>query len=204
MTQKSDSHDSDSPYEFDEPARRISLKSVPRFALGLAGAAASITFGLQVVGPALADIAYPRHELASALNKVGREPGSEPQSVTSLPAFPEARPGLREISIGVPVIENALKPALKSTQIESLRPTSPRVAVPALGAESPAAPNTIQAPTFSNTTYGSVSSATPSGGSVASGGYGSGAGSTINLRGGREGSESGHSSERDRERDEDD
>lgn len=52
--------DSDeSPYQYDEPKKPLSPKRLANFAVVATGAVASVAFGLQVVGPAIAQAMYP-------------------------------------------------------------------------------------------------------------------------------------------------
>jgi hypothetical protein len=49
----------ESPYQYDEPKKPLSPKRLANFAVVATGAVASVAFGLQVVGPAIAHAIYP-------------------------------------------------------------------------------------------------------------------------------------------------
>lgn len=156
--------EADSPYLHDLAPGVPMSKRIGQIGLIATGAIVSAAFGLQVVGPALAQVVYPKSQLSSAMNAVQSNSGTAAQiggSSSLAPGVSNSVVSGNPLStepvnlVNSPVSEfNNANLAPNSAPISSGRSTS-----------------TLQAPTFSNTThFGNVSSSTPGGGSIAGSG----------------------------------
>jgi hypothetical protein len=172
----------ESPYELDKPTHLLNLKRLSNLALGIGGAAASLTLGLQVVGPALASVLAHKSETAES-NAIDSNQGLAGTRPKFAPAeLPNSAPSAVDLTASQVQVEQPVGVALPhNPKAVSNSPSNNHGLATQAPIPSPAAP--IVLPAFdAGTQYGSVSSATPSSGSVATGG----AGSKVNLRGGND------------------
>ena len=150
--------DSDeSQYEYDEPKKPLTPRQLANYAMVAIGAVASVAFGLQVVGPAVASAMYPSSTQAESMN-----PSPDAQTSSAAQA-------------GSP--ESAYSSASTNRQesfAANLGVTPASLAgVTAVAVTPSAAAAQIQLPSDAPS-FGNLSSATPSGGSMASWGSDSG------------------------------
>jgi hypothetical protein len=150
--------DSDEPqYEYDEPKKPLTPRQLANYALVATSAVASVAFGLQIVGPAVASAMYPS---STQVTPAISSPGA-PTSSASPAGYPES----------------AYSSASTNSQesfAANLGVTPASLAgVTAVGVTPSAAATQIQLPSGAPS-FGNLSSATPSGGSMAAWGSGSG------------------------------
>ena len=138
----------ESQYEYDEPKKPLTPRQIANYALVATGAVTSVAFGLQVVGPAVASAMYPSSTQVESAN-----PSPDVQASSAAPA-------------GYPESEYSIAANLGVT------PAS-LAGVTAVAATPSATVTQIQLPSGAPS-FGNLSSATPSGGSMASWGSGSG------------------------------
>jgi len=173
----------ESPYEYEAPGTPLSLKKVSKVALGVAGAAASIAFGLQIGGPAIAGMMSLASPQAPAL-EVG---------TSALKPITPVKSGVAGLAGSLNGQEQGVQP----TRIAAVNPNPADLSsTTSLAANtskaSPGPVKQIQLPNQAGApTFGNVSSATPSGSNVAAGG----SGSSINLRNAYESENEGHEAE---------
>ncbi len=150
--------DSDeSQYEYDEPKKPLAPRQIANYALVATGAVASVAFGLQVVGPAVASAMYPSSTQVESANP---SPGAQASS-----AAPAGYPESANSSVSNSSQESiAANPGVTPASLAG---------VTAVAATPSAAATQIQLPSGAPS-FGNLSSATPSGGSMASWGSGSG------------------------------
>ena len=151
------SRDSDeSQYEYDEPKKPLTRRQVANYALVATGAVASVAFGLQVVGPAVASAIYPPStQVEPSITSPGAQTSSAAPAGYSASAYSSASANSQESFAA----NLGLTPAALA-------------GVTAVASTPSAAATQIQLPSGAPS-FGNLSSATPSGGSMAAWGSGS-------------------------------
>jgi hypothetical protein len=146
----------ESQYEYDEPKEPLTPRQLANYALVATGAVASVAFGLQVVGPAVASALYP-----SSTQVESAKPSPGVQISSAAPAgYPESA-------------NSSLSTNSQESFAANLGVTPASLAgVTAVALTPSAAAAQIQLPAGAPS-FGNLSSATPSGGSMAA--WGSGA-----------------------------
>jgi hypothetical protein len=144
----------ESQYEYDEPKKPL---TPPNYALVATAAVASVAFGLQVFGPAVASAMYPSSTQVESAN-----PSPDVQTSSAAPAgYPESA-------------NSSVSNSSQESFVANLGVAPASLAgVTAVAATPSAAATQIQLPSGAPS-FGNLSSATPSGGSMASWGSGSG------------------------------
>lgn len=147
----------ESQYEYDEPKKPLTPRQIANYAVVATGAVASVAFGLQVVGPAVASAMYPSSTQVESAN-----PSPDVQTSSAAPAgYPESA-------------NSSVSTNSQESFAANLGVTPASLAgVTAVAATPSAAATQIQLPSGAPS-FGNLSSATPSGGSMASWGSGSG------------------------------
>jgi hypothetical protein len=153
----------ESPYEYDKPSKPMSFQKISKVAIGLASAAASVTIGLQIVGPAMAGTLFQANPQEAAGNLAGTSTNqplaadvSGSNQVAQVSESTGITPKVAAVNQSGPIDTSSLSSAALTSSVTP--PASNQIKLPS----QPGAP-----------TFGNVSSATPSGGTVAHGGTGS-------------------------------
>lgn len=143
----------ESPYQYDEPKKPLSPRRLANFAIVATSAVASVTFGLQVVGPALGNALNPSPNQTESGSSLPTPVAEVSQSAPAYPSVSGFEPAKRPSpsSLGSSLGNLATFVATESVVAPTPIATASQIQLP------------VGAPSFGN-----LSSATPYGGSSAS------------------------------------
>lgn len=148
----------ESPYQYDEPKKPLSPRRLANFAVVATSAVASVTFGLQIVGPALGNALNPSPTQTESGSSLPTPVAEVSQAAPANPSVSGFEPAKRTSpsSLGSSLGNLATFVATESVVTPTPIATTSQIQLP------------VGAPSFGN-----LSSATPSGGSMAAWGSGS-------------------------------